>query len=96
MSVFDDRTMQKPYTGVAKVASVGYVHISHRTGIAIVRRRMPLFAEARWAIACWMLGCILRLTEREASDEAIEAIGNLAERLKPDPKHETEWMRKRQ
>ena len=59
----------------------------------MMKRRMPIMAEIRWAIAALLLNWLLTLTQREASADALEAISNLAERLKPDPRHESEWMR---
>ena len=59
----------------------------------MLRRRMPIWTEIRWSIAATMLGWVLTLTQREASAEALEAIADLAMKLQPDPRHETEWMR---
>lgn len=60
----------------------------------MLRKRMPLKTELRWAIATTLLSWVLSLTEKELSKEGLLALAQLADELaSPDPKHETEFMK---
>lgn len=60
-----------------------------------ITKRMPLIAEARWALATTLLGWSHRLTGHEASAEMAEAFGRLVAEFRNDPSHDTVWMKRR-
>lgn len=56
---------------------------------------MPLRSELRWWLAVTLIGWASRLVEREASNDTLQALVELAERFTNDPRHETEFMKGR-